>query len=631
MIGVTCIYLSNLHSFLFSHIKPGCLEKFAAIDPHHILVLGRLFNELDYDGLCKVLEAGETQHLEPGDYLVKQGDHENSLYIVLSGRLRAVLEDKSGQHILGDIGEGEPTGEFALFTNEPRMASVLSIRKTTVLQVTKEEYLNLVAQNPAFAGMLTGFLIKRLKRNVLERHVGSTPKNIAFIKLQPAYDITPWTDEIERAFEQSGIPIQVFDQDSKPEGHYKSVFDSLEQHDGLNILVCSEDYPEWSKQCLLSADLVIVGTDFLADPGLYQIEKKLDLYAQSILNKKIYIVFLHELGTQLPKQTSKWLEKRKVNLHIHIRKNSPADIRRFCRIISNQAIGVVLGGGGSKGYAHVGAIRALIEAGLEIDFVGGTSAGALYGIGMSHCDFDFEKANALCESAAEGKLTSNDYSWPIVSLMSGNKLTRFVRNMFGEAELEDIWVNSYCVSTNFSNASTCIHDRGFISKKVQASIAIPGVFPPVVIDGQLHVDGGVVDNLPIEPMYRYPVRHIVAISLSSLTSRHVDYLETPSAGKLLWDRITGKRRYKIPGIMSMIINSLTLNSRQKQESTKAKVSLYFEMDLKGVGLLDDKKWSQTIEKGHHQMKSFLDNLPEHEKFWQKKQSFLKADSPLSRT
>lgn len=193
-----------------------------------------------------------------------------------------------------------------------------------------------------------------------------------------------------------------------------------------------------------------------------------------------------------------------------------------------------------------------------------------------------------------------------------------MKEMFGESELEDIWVNSYCVSTNFSSSGTKVHDRGLISKMVRASIAIPGVFPPVVIDRQLHVDGGVVDNLPIEPMYRYPVRHIIAISLSGLESRQVDYAETPSAAMLIWDKLTGKRKYKIPGISSLIVNSLTLNSRQKQENTKAKVSLYFEMDLKDVGLLDDKKWSHTIQKGYEQMKAFLENLPDKEKFWLKK-------------
>src|SRR5688572_5138316 len=112
---------------------------------------------------------------------------------------------------------------------------------------------------------------------------------------------------------------------------------------------------------------------------------------------------------------------------------------------------------------------------------------------MSHCDFDFLKIDELCAESAKRRLTSNDYVWPLVSIMTGRKMTRFMKDMFGDADLEDLWVNSYCVSTNFSSSRTVVHDRGLVSKMVQASIAIPGVFPPVVIDQQLHVDGCVVD------------------------------------------------------------------------------------------------------------------------------------------
>lgn len=139
----------------------------AAINHHDIDVLACLFTELEHDALQKIMEAGEKRSIEPGSYLFRQGDVENSLYIVLRGRLRAVKEDANGLQNLGDIGEGEPTGEFALFTNEPRMASVLAIRKTTVLGINKQEYLKLVAKNPAFAGMLTSFLIKRSARGTL--------------------------------------------------------------------------------------------------------------------------------------------------------------------------------------------------------------------------------------------------------------------------------------------------------------------------------------------------------------------------------------------------------------------------------------------------------------------------------
>src|SRR5687768_14170867 len=157
---------------------------------------------------------------------------------------------------------------------------------------------------------MTSFLIKRLRRNGLEQHMSSTPKNIVLVNLQPEHDLSPWTNDIESVLEANGTAVKVFTHDSAPGNQLDLVFASMEQHEGLNILVCSEYHPEWCRQSLLSADLVIVATKFSEDPSLYEIEKKLDLYSQSILNKKIYIVFLHEHESFLPQDTSSWLENR---------------------------------------------------------------------------------------------------------------------------------------------------------------------------------------------------------------------------------------------------------------------------------------------------------------------------------
>lgn len=591
------------------------METSVEYDPHYLQVLGRTFEGLNEQVLLHILQEGKKYQMEPGEYLFRQGSHESTLYIVLGGRLRAVMEDHHGIHILGDIGVGEPVGEYAMFTHEPRMASVLAIRKTTVLEITNDKYLSIVSQNPSFASMLTSVLIKRINNNILEQNRTGASKNIALINLQPDNDLGDWTFDMERTLRMNGISTQVFSEGALPEEQYMEIFDTLEQHHGINVLACSEAYPEWSKQCVIYADLVIVTTVFSANSDLYQIEKTLDLYSKNITNKKIYIVFLHEQDATLPNHTSRWLQHRKVNLHLHIRRNHAADIRRFCRIISNQAVGLVLGGGGAKGFAHVGAVKALLDAGVEIDFVGGTSAGALYGILMSYSDFDFAVIHRVCEESVRRKLTSKDFTLPITSLMSGKKVYNFIREMFGYHELEDIWINSYCVSSNFSRSGASVHEKGSIHQKITASIAIPGIFPPVIIDQELHVDGGVVDNLPIEPMYRFPLRHIIAISLSNHTNTQLECQEIPSARRILWDRIRGKKRPNIPGIGSLIVDSLTLNSRQRQDHSKSKASLYIELDLKGVNFLDDKQWQKTIVKGKTQAEEFLKHLPAAKKFW----------------
>lgn len=317
-----------------------------------------------------------------------------------------------------------------------------------------------------------------------------------------------------------------------------------------------------------------MATDFFAYSGLYEIEKSLELYSQNILNKKIFLLLLHPENAPQPQNTRRWFENRNLDLHVHYRLNHGPDIRRFARILTNNAVGLVLGGGGAKGFAHLGVVLALYEKGIEIDFLGGTSAGALYGITTSYCDFDPEKIRYYANDSAYNELTSNDFTFPILSIMSGKKMVNYLKKMMGSTHLEDFWVNSYCVSTNFSNASTKIHDQGVAWKQIAASIVIPGIYPPVMIDHQLLVDGGVVDNLPIETMYNYPVRHIIAISLTQLRSQPVDFEDIPSLPTLLWDSILGRKKYRLPGIASILVNSLTLNSLQKQEMSKSGVAIY---------------------------------------------------------
>jgi NTE family protein len=587
-----------------------------AHDPHNRAILVSLFGELDEELLTQILNKGKALEMDTGNFLFHQGDRDNSLYIVLSGRFRALAEQSDGiLHALGDIGEGEPIGEFALFMAEPRSASVVAIRKSVVLKLTESQYLEIVASNPAFSTKLTRFVVNRLRRNSLQKHLEVSAKNIAVINLQSDNDITEYTEAVKAQFESLDVSIQILDHESHANLELQAMYDTLEKHEGLNFLVSSEDHLEWSRQCIIYADLVVIATDFYADSGLRDIERKLDLYSNNILNKKIYLLLLHPEDAKFPENTRRWFENRKVDLHVHYRKNHGPDIRRFARILANKAIGLVLGGGGAKGFAHLGAIKALYDAGLEIDFLGGTSAGALYGMTGSYSDFDKEKIDFYCKESAESKLTSNDYTIPLISIMSGKKMTDYVKKMMGDTYLEDFWVSSYCVSTNYSNSTIKIHERGLAWKQIAASIAIPGIYPPVVIENQLHVDGGVVDNLPIETMFKYPVKHIIAISLSQLKTQEVDFEETPTASQLIWSRVRGKKKYRLPGISSILVNSLTLNSRQKQEMTKSGVDIYIEMDLKGIGMLDDTKWRQIVQKGYDQMKAALENYPENRRFW----------------
>lgn len=585
-------------------------------DIHNRTILLRLFGELEEELLDQILKKGKTLRLEAGEFLFAQGDQDNSLYIVLSGRFRALaMQADHTLHALGDIGEGEPIGEFALFMAEPRSASVVAIRKSIVLELKENEYLEIIASQPVFSTKLTRFVVNRLRRNSLQQHLGTFAKNIAVINLQPENDISEYTDAIKVQFESLKVGIRILDQESHANLELQTLYEKLEKHEGLNFLISSYEDLVWSRQCMIYADLIVLAVDFYADSNLQDIEKQLDLYSNNILNKKIYLLLLHPENAKFPENTRRWFENRKIDLHIHYRKNYGPDIRRFARILANKAIGLVLGGGGAKGFSHLGAINALYEEGLEIDFLGGTSAGALYGLTASFSDFDCDRINFYSKESAESKLTSNDFTIPLISIMSGKKMRNYVKKMMGDTHLEDFWVGSYCISTNYSNSTIKIHERGLAWKQIEASIAIPGIYPPVVIDNQLHVDGGVIDNLPIQTMYNYPVQHIIAISLSQVRTQEVDFDETPTALQLIWSKLTGKKKYRLPGLSSILVNSLTLNSRQKQEMKKSGVAIYLEMELKGIGMLDDSRWKEIVKKGHDQMKAALESVSPEKKFW----------------
>lgn len=584
---------------------------------YYLQLFRKIFGAIDEDSLQLIYDTGKKLEVERGGFLFRQGDKENTLFIVLSGRFRALTEKDGTTQILGDIGEGEPIGEFALFTENPRTASVMAIRKSLVLQIQANEYMDLVAKIPVFASVLTKFVIDRLQRNIFEQNKSSPPKNIVVLNLQKENSLKPWIEDVKKCFQDQQVPIQVYFPESAGEFVDEAIFQEMEQHEGLNFLICDDSDESWSHQCLIYSDLIIVATDFYANPGLYEIEKNLELYSQNILNKKLYLLLLHPENGPKPANTASWLKPRQLSLHIHFRHQNEKDKRRFCRIVTNKGVGLVLGGGGTKGYAHFGVMRALRDAGIEIDFLGGTSAGAIYGILMSHADFDFRKIDQIGKDSADSKMFSKDMDLPIISFMTGRKIKKFFVNLFRDDHMEDIWVNSYCVSTNFSRATSQVHKEGLIWKRILASISIPGIFPPVVIDNELHVDGAVFDNLPVETMYSFPVGHIIAVALAGFTAKKVDFDETPSSWAVLWDKILNQKKYKALSLSSILFNSLTINSRQKQEGTKSKVSLYFELNLRGASFLASKNWINLRSKGHEQTAAFLDALDEKDKFWLK--------------
>ncbi len=580
-----------------------------------IKVLSSALQITDIVVLDEILASCHFCSHNTSDIVIEQGSLSKSLYILLSGRLRVVSEMHDGHHILGDVGEGDVIGEMAFFTNEARSATVYALRPSTLIQLNHNDYLRIIATYPSVSIQFTNLLVSRLKRNNERRHLFTPPRNILIIHLQEDQDISPWVEAVKQEFLRTGTHFNVYDSEVVKDGDYESFYRTIEESRGLNFFVCNDVDLNWSKKCLLYADLVIVASEFSASCQLYNIERELSLYDRSYLNIKTYLLLLHPEDAPLPRNTKRWFEDRKLDMHIHCRVNNQNDTSRFCRIVCNKAVGVVLGGGGTRGYAHVGAVKAMLEEGVQFDFLGGTSAGAIYGLAMAICDFDFNLIGRYLQDSVDRRLFTNEMNFPVISLMKGRKLVVFLKYLFKDYGIEDFWITTYCVSTNYSKATVAVHDKGYAWRCVKASTAIPGVFPPVIINGDLHIDGCVMDNLPIQPMLRYPVANIVALALSALNAPKVELEKTPSSTALIFDKVLRRNQYQLPGLVSLIIDSLTLNSLERQEHYKENAAIYIAFDLTKFGILDDKKWREVLNAGYDHMKQYINDMPPYGKFW----------------
>lgn len=599
--------------------------------------LRRIFGPIGRPEVERILLLGRRRLLRPAVVLYSEGEESHSFYIVLSGRLRRTEATPEGPRVQGDFARGEPVGEISFFAKTPRTATVVGIKHALLLEITQAAYLQLVKEFPAMSLALTEFVARRLSQDPLKSRSQTAPKTVAVINLCRTIDLPAWAADVKTELDRMQVETFVV---SASDG--RGIFESgrpitleetrvalrqsaaalrpledpgVESDSGLNVLLCDDSVTPWTRGCILYADVIVLVVDFQAAPDLTTIETQLDLYGQGVTGKRVFLLLLHPADAPAPKNTARWLDPRRVDLHLHVRTGHEKDRRRFCRILTNRGVGLVLGGGGAKGMAHLGAVQALMQAGLEFDFIGGTSAGALIGAVLSQHDFNWDHAARLCSTCARVDPTGRDFAIPFLSLKSGRKMRTLLENNYGDSCLEDLWINFFCLTSNYSAARPLVLERGSTRKMVEASIAIPGVFPPVLLNGHIHVDGGVFDNLPIEFMLKRPVRHVVAIALQVQEATEIPLQEAPGSWPLLVDKLTGRGRFGLPSLPSILINSLTINSYHKQSANRALADFLVELDLRKFGLLDWKRWRDCWQEGHRQMAKFLTNLPAEKEFW----------------
>ncbi len=179
-------------------------------------------------------------------------------------------------------------------------------------------------------------------------------------------------------------------------------------------------------------------------------------------------------------------------------------------------VGLALGGGAARGFAHIGVIQVLEENGIKVDLVAGTSAGSLvaslYASGKSGKDMQ-----ALADTMDEGAIT--DWSFPLRGLIRGEALARYIRDKTGGKAIEQMALPLGIVATDLSDGSAILFRSGDTGTAVRASSAVPAVFQPVKIGPHEYVDGGLVSPVPVRFAKEMGAQFVVAVDISSPPER----------------------------------------------------------------------------------------------------------------
>ena len=265
------------------------------------------------------------------------------------------------------------------------------------------------------------------------------------------------------------------------------------------------------------------------DPAPGPLEKQLEGIG---VRAQKELILLHREDGPKPRNTVQWLSARDwCSSHHHIRcpkrvfsRKAPAvvadiyrrllsagqpdrmsDFSRLARVLTGSAVGLVLGGGGARGAAHVGTIRAMTEAGIPIDMVGGTSIGSLIGaLWADETDVSCLRRRAVEWSSGMARLwrTVVDLTYPFTAMFTGSGFNRCIESVFSDCQIEDLWIPYFCITTDLTASKMRVHTHGSLWRYVRSSMSLSGYLPPLCdpADGHLLLDGGYVNNLPADVM-----------------------------------------------------------------------------------------------------------------------------------
>jgi predicted acylesterase/phospholipase RssA len=522
-----------------------------------------LFAELDMHMLEQLAQASEGVDVHAGDVVLHEGDAADAFYIVRAGLLEVVRGSACRVRLLR---AGMPFGELALLGHGTRTATVRAVRDTKLWRISRSVFEACLESEAAFARSM----INALSALVFESAPWSddAPSSRSVFSIVPLQEGLPVESLIDGLHAALGSASVIRRPQSAP-GAWPRLVEESEQVGLPVLMVADSDRDEWFEFCTREPDRVVL----VADPS----RPVAGLHDNSAFDLVL-------IGPALPGAVARALMKVAPRAHHVIDQDDRESVARMSCRICGTSLGVVMSGGGARGLAHLGVLQALDAAGLRVDRYGGTSMGALVAALAAQGRPLADVADCLRRELAERKPFS-DYAVPRVSLIRARRAASMLTRLFGNTAIEELPRDFFCMTSDLVSAEPVAHRRGPVVEAVGASMSLPGVAPPVRLGDRLLVDGGVLDNLPVQTMLSADEGPVIA----------VDVLARGMPGARRTSR-NGKAS-PLPGIVETLARSTTLASRRSADEQRALAALTIAPDLSDVSLFDFRRFDEIVATG----------------------------------
>lgn len=534
-----------------------------------------MFRDLAPDALDAIDARLSPQFVGRGTTLVSVDDATvDALYIVVSGRFAVLHGDGMSAH--AEIGPGSPIGEIAFFAGGRRTATVKALRDSVVLRLSRSDFDDVAARNPALWKSVGAALARRLTETALPkaRAPAARARTIAIIPAGaaalPREEIAALCAQLQAMMPTAVVGAGEARALAGGSASYEPLthgLNALESRHELVVYVADDSMTPWSEKAIRQADLVLaVAQRQAGDDSAGNALNALEQQAATISANAKFHLALVRAPDQAICGTRAYLDKRPhVHLHHHIAAGDSGDIARLARFLTGRALGLVACGGGALCAMHIGIYEALREAGIPIDAAGGTSGGAAMTAAFARGVAPWEIAAAFDDIFVKRRAMRR-WTWPRYSLIDHGALEEAFAAHFSDADIADLPIPYFALSTNLTRGVAHCHTRGPVWEAVRASCAIPALLPPWFTPaGDMLVDGCLVDNVPIAPM------HAMKLGPNIVVDFEVPDAAPAASGNGLPSRWQiaaaslsrrGRARLpRLPGPHSVLLKSLLLHGR----------------------------------------------------------------------